>query len=162
LFFGSTGDNRFDAPSGEYGVLYLGDSPHCAFAETYGRLEQATYPIISIEELRRRRLSFVQFDRELRVVDLTGPGLAKLRADNRLCDGDYRIAQRWSRALWSHPEQPDGLRYRSRHDPSRLCLALFDRVESVVVSTDQGSLGDPSVRELLAQILDTYGFGLIE
>jgi hypothetical protein len=162
VFFGRTGDSRFDAPAGEYGVLYLGDSPHCAFAETYGRLDQARFPIVTRQHLSKRHLAYIVFQRALRLVDLTGAGLARIRADNRLCVGDYRIAQRWSQAFWNHPEQPDGLCYRSRHDPSRLCLALFDRASNAVMATDRGSLGDSSNEGLLAEILDGYGFGLID
>ena len=44
--------------------------------------------------------------------------------------GVLYIAQRWSRALWEHPQQPDGIIYRSRHDPSKVCAALFDRCAS--------------------------------
>src|SRR6478735_5682570 len=36
LFFGRSGLNRFDAPAGEYGVLYAGESVECAFIETFG------------------------------------------------------------------------------------------------------------------------------
>src|SRR5437762_11609857 len=36
LYFGSSGDNRFDAPASEYGVLYVGQDDYCAFVETIG------------------------------------------------------------------------------------------------------------------------------
>jgi hypothetical protein len=35
VFFGKTGDNRFDDPRGDYGVLYAGASEACAFIETF-------------------------------------------------------------------------------------------------------------------------------
>lgn len=37
LFFGKTMTQRWDAPEGEYGVLYLGFDPFCAFIESIGR-----------------------------------------------------------------------------------------------------------------------------
>ena len=36
LYFGKSGASRFDAPAGEFGVLYVGRDAHCAFIETYG------------------------------------------------------------------------------------------------------------------------------
>ncbi len=162
LFFGRTGANRFDAPDGEFGVLYLGDSLHCCFVETYGRSDRGDHRIVTRRELIERNFSEVEFTRSLRIVDLAGAGLARLGADNRLATSDYFIAQRWSHALWSHPDLPDGLLYRSRHDPSRRCLALFDRVSEIPSARDIGSLVDGSNVVLLADILDTYDIGYLD
>lgn len=30
-------------------------------------------------------------------------------------------------ALFSHPDQPDGIAYASRHGPDQVCVALFSR-----------------------------------
>jgi hypothetical protein len=162
LYFGRSGTSHFDAPGGEYGVLYLADSPHCAIAETFGRLDQMPFPLISAGQLGERGLALVEFTRDIEIVDLSRARLAQLRADNRLGVGDHRIAQRWSLAPLEHPTQPGGLLYRSRHDPSHRCLALFDRAASVVTASDLAILIDPSNTSLLAEILDTYGFGLLE
>lgn len=159
LYFGSSRLARFDAPAGEYGILYLGCDWHCAFIETFG---QATgVRVVTLKALADRRLSTVAASRPLRLVDLTGPGLARLGADERLCAGDYAVAQRWSAALWAHPGRPDGLYYRARHDPSRYCVAVYDRVQGAIAATSAGSLMDEGHSALLADILDTYGFGLI-
>ncbi|CAN5760150.1 hypothetical protein BH23CHL2_BH23CHL2_06930 [soil metagenome] len=99
LYFGRSGLNRFDAPEGEFGVLYLGDSSHCCFVETYGRSDRGDHRIVTGQELRARRMSIVEFSRQMGLVDLTGGGLARVGADNRLGTGDYRVAQRWARAL---------------------------------------------------------------
>lgn len=160
LFFGRTGNGRFDAPGGEYGVLYAADSPHCAFVETYGRIDSG-YPVITQASLKLRCLSEITSSRPLRLVDITGSGLARLGADNRLSTGDYRVAQHWSAALRNHPHQPDGLLYLSRHDPSRTCLAIFDHASDVIATTSRGDLLDPQHLALLADILDRYGYGLI-
>lgn len=161
LFFGRTGANRFDAPAGEFGVLYLAESPGCAFVETYGRSEHGT-SLVTARSLAERCLSSVEFTISLHVVDITGAGLAQIGADNRLCTGEYRVAQRWALALWSHPEQPDGLMYRSRHDPSQRCLAIFNRATAAIVATPLGTLVEPHHGELLLTILDGYGFGLLD
>lgn len=83
-------------------------------------------------------------------------------ADERLCAGQHAVSQRWSLTFWSHPSNPDGLYYRARHDPSRFCVAVFDRSADALVVTRQGSLLEPAQISLLADILDSYAFGLIE
>ena len=160
LFFGRLVRHRFDAPGSEYGVLYAGIDPYAAFVETFGRLPQGS--VVTRAALAGNHLAEIAFQPPLRFVDLSGTGLARLGADGRLGTGDYAIAQQWSLALWRHPEQPDGMYYRSRHDPSRQCAAIFDRPGLNASVTPLGSLLAPSSAALLASILDTYGFGLIE
>ena len=38
ISFGRTGENRFDAPDGSYGVLYAGEDEYCCFIETCGQV----------------------------------------------------------------------------------------------------------------------------
>jgi hypothetical protein len=49
LYFSRTGVNRFDAPSGEYAVLYLGSDEHTTFIETFGR--DPMYSLVTRTEL---------------------------------------------------------------------------------------------------------------
>jgi hypothetical protein len=95
----------------------------------------------------------------MRLVDLTGRGLARLGADERLCSGGYDVAQRWARAIYLHPSQPDSIYYRARHDPSQCSVALFDRAEPDVQIQPDGTLLTDGV--LLAQLLRRYHIGLI-
>lgn len=95
-------------------------------------------------------------------IDLTGRGLAWIGADERLCVGEHEVAQRWALEFWRHPSRPDGLYYRARHDLSRFCVAIFDRAADALHVSRQGSLLDSEQVSLLADILDTYTFGLIE
>jgi hypothetical protein len=117
---------------------------------------------LTLTALAERCLSRIEGQRALSLVDPTGEGLVRIGADARLCTGDYRVTQRWSRALWEHPQEPDGLYYRSRHDPSRFCIALCDRAAGAVRSIAGDSLLAPSGALLLADILGTYDFGLID
>ncbi len=160
LYFGRSGDNRFDAPGNQYGVLYLGCDEQCALVETYGHATAIN--VVTLGALSRRCLARIEASRPLVLVDLTGPGLARLGADERRCAGEYAIAQRWAHALWAHPSQPDGLWYRSRHDPSRTCGAVFDRAAYILGTVASGRIVDPRNAMLLATILDAYGFGLID
>ena len=65
--------------------------------------------------------------------------------------------------LHDHPEAPEGLRYRLKHDPSRIGVAIFDRVgANVIWSQALGTLVVADNRNLLAAILREYGFGLVD
>jgi len=160
LYFGRSGGNRFDPPAREYGVLYVGEDERCAFIETFGHATDVRF--VTVTALRTRGLARIEVRRPLRLVDLTGPGLARLGADERLCAGDYAVAQRWALALSQHPERPDGLCYRARHDPSRLCAAISHRAAKALKVVRLGSLADPANVPLLADLLDTYTFGLLD
>jgi hypothetical protein len=166
IFFGKTGNNRYDAPADAagvrgYGVLYLARDPHGAFIETFGH----TTGIRAIDraQLSTRGLAKVTASRSLRLVDLRGEGLARIGADEALCAGpDYAISHAWSAALRDHPRTPDGLIYRARHDPSRFSVALFDRASDVIRARPVGkSFMDPKNARLLGELLDHYDFGLI-
>src|SRR3954469_14452002 len=58
LYFGRSGDNRFDAPHGEYGVLYLAREVEGAFVETFGR--RLEYRAVTMAALRQRVLTEVR------------------------------------------------------------------------------------------------------
>ena len=159
LFFGRSGDNRFDPPANEFGVLYVGKDERCAFIETFGHATGVQF--VEQSELALRGLALVTPKRALRLVNLEGPGLAKLGADARLTVGEsYDVAHRWALAIHEHPKKPDGIAYTSRHDPSRLCAAIFERAGGELGFASL-SLADPMHAALVASILDTYGFGLI-
>ena len=157
-FWGRTGRNRFDAPAGEFGVLYAATDEYGAFVETFGDGSSRT---VTVNSLTATGWSRVEPQRDLRLVDLSGPGLAQIGADERLCSGEHDVAQQWSLAMWRHPSSVDGLYYRARHDPSRMSVALFDRVAPAVSIVRDGGLTDDRHQALLAAILDTYQFSLL-
>jgi hypothetical protein len=159
IYFGRTGDGRFDAPAGQYGILYVASDAHGAFIETLGHETGRT--AIDWDEIEERALAEVAVSRPLRLVDLSGEGLAHIGADDRLTSGSYAVSQPWALKLHEHPDQPDGLFYRARHDPSCLCAAIFDRAEDALATTPLGSLADSSNAPLLASILDAYRLRLI-
>ena len=161
LYFGRSGRNRFDAPEGEFGTLYVGQDEHCVFVETFGHKTGAA-DFVTVAALRNRELSRIEPKRSLRLVDLTGSGLARIRSDARLTTGSIAVSQRWALAFRDHPDRPDGIYYRSRHDPDRFCAALFDRTFGILESTSLGAFADASNRDLLADILNTYELGLID
>jgi hypothetical protein len=166
MYFNTGRIGRFNAPNGEYGVLYLGADPFCAFIETFGqamRRNDRGLSLISEQDLAERclcRIDVKPGHGPFRLVDLTGEGLARIGADNRLntTTSDRALPQRWALALWRHPQRPDGLLYRVRHDPARIGVALFDRVGDVLaVHHADNVLAKP---DALSPILSAYGFAL--
>lgn len=156
LHFGTSGDNRFDDPEGQYGVCYAARSLEGAFAETCLRLTGAR--LVPLSRLATRSATTLRAETELRLVELHGRGLARLGATAAVTSGTYDVSQPWSRALYSHSAAVDGIAYRSNLDNSELCVALFDRCQERVVEEDSHPLLDD--RGALARLLDDYGIGL--
>jgi hypothetical protein len=160
LYFGWSPDRRFDPPTRVYRVLYVAADAHGAFIETLGH--QTGIRLVTTSALQSLGVAILRSHAPLRLVDLTAAGLAQIGADERLGAGEYTIAQRWSLALFRHPAKPDGLYYRSRHDPSRMCAAIFHRAARKVTVEHHSALTDPQLGSVLAEILNTYHFGLID
>jgi hypothetical protein len=158
-YFGRTGDNRLDDPLGRYGVLYAAETLDGAFIETFGRNPGVN--VVRETQLAVRSLALIEATRPLKLVDLTGPGLAQIGATSLLTAGSHALAQSWSRALWSHPSRPDGLVYRARHDPSCICVAVFSRAGRFVRAVPQGGLLEPAHRPRLGAVLRCYHFSLV-
>lgn len=158
IFFGRRAVNRFDAPAGEFGVLYVGATTDAAFIETFGHATGDNF--VQQSELLLRGISVIRSSVELQLVDLTGPGLARLGADERLCSSSQLLARRWSAAFYAHPSAPGGILYRARHDPSELCVALFDRVETNLSVIHTTCLGESKFEDELSELLVKYDFGL--
>lgn len=150
---------RFDAPAGSYGTLYVAADEDGAFIETFGY--NTGVRLVPSEQLTAVDVSIVRAGRPLRLVQLTGQGLARLGADARLFAADFGPARAWSKALHDHPSAPDGILYASRHDETQICAVLFDRVSPIVTSERRGNLADPGQAQLVASLLDRYGFQLI-
>ncbi|TQE98397.1 MAG: RES domain-containing protein [Spiribacter salinus] len=131
--------NRFDDPSGGFGVCYCAYSPFGAFAETFLRQRQGDF--IDQDELELRCLAEIEAARPLRIVLLYGPNLSKMGATGTVSTGPIEAAQAqaWSKAIHDHPDEPDGIMYRVRHDDSEMGVALFDRCQAAIRWADSTS-----------------------
>jgi RES domain len=158
LYFDRSGKGRFDGSDQSYGILYVGADVYASWIECYGR----THGVKGVSEvaLRQRNLYAIKSHRELIFADLTGSGLVKMGADARLSSGSYPVARQWAQAIHDHPQQVDGIRYRSRHDDDRYCYGIFDRCADTLQEKNLGNIleFDPM---LLAEILEHYAFGLL-
>jgi RES domain len=116
---------RFDAPAGEYQVLYVGLDYEAAFIETL--LRNPKRRAVDWVDLDIRSMTVLTNDVSLRLVQAHGEGLSLLGTTAALSTGGYKEARRYSFELWDHPDRPDGLIYSSRHNPNHLCAAIFNR-----------------------------------
>lgn len=156
LYFGASCDNRFDDPEGQYGVCYAARTLEGAFAETC--LRQVGARLVPLSRLAGRSATELTVAAELRLVELHGPGLARLGATAAVSSGTYDVSQPWSRAIHEHPARADGIIYRSNHDNGELCVALFDRCcDRLRPGSTTGLMED---RAALAALLDRYKVGL--
>ena len=75
--------------------------------------------------------------------------------------GAIVLRQEWSRAFYDHPDNADGILYRSRHDPKQQLAALFDRFQSLLTMQQHGSLQDYLGDEFFA-LLDHEEIALLQ
>jgi RES domain len=118
--------NRFDAPDRSYGVLYAALARDGAFAEAIGRKPRS---FRSDTELAELAITTLFLARNLRLVDLHGgEAVGAIGATGVVGVGPHSLARRWSKALHEHPDRPDGIEYRCRHNSDELAVALYHRV----------------------------------
>jgi RES domain len=163
LFFGPPPGGpplgRWDAPGGEFGVCYLAEEGRIAFAETFLRHPGAR--VVAEAQLAGRSLARVLVRRELRLVAVHGPALARLGATAAVCSGPYAASRAWALALHGHPERADGIRYRARHDDDGFAVALFDRASDALLVLETSGLASAGCAGELGSWLDGYGVGLV-
>src|SRR5437660_71924 len=93
LFFGTTRHNRFDDPLGRFGVLYAAQDEAGAFIEVFGSGAIGGVNTVQESELLARAYASIHVARPIRLVDLTGSGLARIGATNALTAGFHHIVQ---------------------------------------------------------------------
>ena len=121
--------------------------------------QSAPVRILALDDLAGRSIATVEVRRDLRLVPIHGSSLARLGVTAELASGSgYATSQLWSAALWEHSDKPDGILYRSRHDDSALCSAVYDRSKDGLATVENAALTEDS--QLLAKLLRKYGVGL--
>jgi RES domain len=151
---------RFNDPTGRYGVLYAAKDSYTAFRESFGGL---TFRRIGRDILEAKCLTVLKPTRNLNLVDLSSYGLSRIGSDAKEMTStanNYSLCKSWSKLLHDRDVRVDGLYYRSRYDPSRFCLALFDRVKDSIekdasrenISFD--NISQPTIQE----IMDLYQY----
>jgi hypothetical protein len=161
LFFGPPAgapESRFDDPEGAFQVCYLGEQREAALVEAL--LREPTRTLVAWSDFEARQLATVTVTRTLRLVEFLGSALRRLGATAEVgSTRDYSLSQAWSRALWTHPAQPDGIVYRCRHYDSVRGIALFDRARRRIGLLDAQPLTMDT--RWLGEMSERYGFGLV-
>lgn len=157
IHFDRSGDGRLNAPDGSYGVLYAAATPSGAFAETF--LRQPGRRLIPEDLLAAKAYAQLRATRPLRLVKLSGPGLAKLGATAEVTHGGlpYDVPQSWSAALYAVAADIDGVAYTARHDDEAVCYAIFDRASDAIAVLDRITRLD---QDWFWEVAEGYGVGL--
>ena len=170
LYFGKTGDYRWDAPNHSYGVLYAARDVSTAFAETFGHdvtdNSLDTFKILSHDSLRKREIYAFTVQWDLQLAMFYGEGLPVLNLDANICTmPDYTVPQQWSGWIHDHKSKPDGIIYLSRYLTTGFSVALFERTAAGLVEKSLG-LADEyynlETGQSIDDILDSQGWVLHE
>jgi hypothetical protein len=120
---------RFDAPAGEYGVLYAASRLEGAFVETL--LRRPAGRIVRRAYIEERQWTPIRIERQLTLAKIMDEGLLFHGVDASVsASDDYGPSRALALDLYYDFALLDGLAYRSRHNNGEICFALFDRVPS--------------------------------
>jgi RES domain len=118
---------RFDAPNGEYRVLYCAARLAGAFVESV--LRRPASRIVARAHVEERGWSELTTRRALRLVKLRDEGLHWHGTDAAIsASEDHGAPRRMALALYNAFPEADGIAYRARHNNGEVCYAVFDRV----------------------------------
>lgn len=126
---GASPQNRFDAPSSEYRVLYAADRLEGAFAESV--LRRPVGRILRRAFVEERVWTPLRLQRPLILAKVLDEGLQFHGVDASVsASEDYAGPRALALALHTDFPRLDGLAYRSRFNNGEVCFAIFDRVLS--------------------------------
>jgi hypothetical protein len=148
---------RFDAPAGEFGVCYFGESIGVAVLET---LVRGSRRLLDRADLESRAVSAVATGEPMRCLQFEGAGLPRLGIGAEQAHAaSYADCQQMALDLFSAHPDVDGVQYRSRWDNSLLCWAVFHRAETKL-GAPRGPewLGDATV---IGPTLDRYELEIV-
>lgn len=151
------GAGRFNAPDGSYGVMYVSEQRDGGFAETFLRNPDAT--LVSLKLIMAK--GYVRFEttRELALVQLYGPGLARVGATAEVSHRSppYDITQAWSKALRDAFPRVAGIAYTSRHDDVAVCFALFEQARDALHEVERET---NLMQPWFGALVETYRLGI--
>lgn len=151
------GTSRFNAPDGAYGVMYGSEGREGAFAETFLRTPGAT--LLSMKQIASKGFAQFTTTRELVLLELYGPGLARVGATAEVSHRSepYDVTQAWSKALHDAFPKISGIAYTARHDDQAICYAVFENAADALHESERTtSLLQPWFGELV----NRYGLGI--
>ena len=131
VFFGpapaTPPQNRFDAPSAEYRVLYAAERLEGAFVESV--LRRPAGRVLRRAFVEERMWTPLRLARALVLAKVLDEGLQFHGVDGAIsASDDYAASRALALALYRDFPRLDGLAYRSRFNNGEVCYAIFDRV----------------------------------
>jgi hypothetical protein len=155
---GSPPAGRFDAPGGEFGICYFGESVSVAVLETLVRGDRRH--VLDRVQLEARAATSVSTNAPMRLLQFEGAGLVRLGIGAEQAHAaSYADCQRMMVDVFLAHPAIDGVRYRSRWDNSLFCFALFDRAANKLNAPDPPRwLGESAV---IGPTLDRYELDVV-
>lgn len=136
---GAPPQNRFDAPAGQYRVLYAAQRLEGAFVETV--LRRPGNRIVKRAFVDERMWTPLRLQRAFVLAKIMDEGLLYHGVDASIsATDDYGPSRALALALHDDYSGLDGLAYRSRHNNGEICYALFDRVLPTDLAEMSGQL----------------------
>ena len=149
---GSRPGNRFDAPNGEFRVLYASARLEGAFVETI--LRRPKHRILRRAFVDERAWTVLRLVSSVRLAKVFDEGLQALGVDaGEIGAEDYALSRALALRIHTEPTVFDGLAYRSRYNNGELCYAIFDRVAAgdlMATRSDQFDAGGDTVSRLMS------------
>ncbi|HYD86017.1 MAG TPA: RES family NAD+ phosphorylase [Vitreimonas sp.] len=134
IFFGPPKNaapaGRFNCVCNCFRALYAAENFNGALVE--GLIRNPGRRYVDPREIRMRSYSSLACSRPLRLIRLFGGGLQQVGSDATVVSGPHEHSRIWSKALWAHGEEADGIAYHARHDDELLCYAIWCRAERFI------------------------------
>jgi len=124
---GTLPQHRFDAPSGEYRVLYAAERLEGAFVESV--LRRPAGRVLRRSFVDQRTWTPLRLGRSVTLAKILDEGLQFHRVDASVSTSDdYAASRSLALALYTDFPKLDGLAYRSRFNNGEVCFVFFARV----------------------------------
>jgi len=145
------GKGRVDDPDGDYSVLYVGDSPQGAIAETFGRYAEWSATLLATPRKTPKGTvkALIQYRGDPAILDLDDPiELSQLGLrPSGVVSRRRAQTQQWARAIYDK-EEHQGISWWSYYDPRWASFGLWDYSGLSVVGTPTPlDMGNPLVQE---------------
>lgn len=146
---------RFDAPAGQYRIMYTAKALDGAFVETV--LRKSVGRVLGRGFVEDRAWTVMTAVRPLVVAKLYDEGLLWHGTDAHIGSVD-KYDEPGAMAVALHGTFPalDGIAWRARHDNGQLCYALFDRVTTADLTIVSTNLFEDHWDEV-ERLMDKYG-----
>jgi hypothetical protein len=124
---------RFDDPALGFGVCYFGETPGVSVLEALVR--GAEECLVDRTRWEARSITRIGLAEPLRMLQFEGKRLPQFGVGmDRASAADHGECQQLSAEIHASFPSVDGIQYRSRWDPEKLCWALFARASRKVVA----------------------------